>query len=136
MGELEKKEDGEDVVIRCRIHSSRQKGNLCFLVLRQNFYTVQGIAFKSDETPKPMIKFMGKVSNESVVDIYAKVKKLEKPVNSCTIKMMELSVNSFYVVSRASNVLPFQMEDAMKNENKHKNHEEKKKKKKKKKKKS
>ena len=117
LSELEALEDGTPVILRCRIQSSRQKGNLCFLVLRQNFYTVQAIAFKSNETPKPMIKFMGKVPNESVIDIYAKIKKLKKPVKSCSIQNIELGVDAFYVLSRAKNVLPFQMEDAMRREN-------------------
>lgn len=114
--QLESLEDGADVIIRCRIHNSRQKGNLCFLNLRQNFNTVQAVAFKSNETPKPMITFMGKVQKESVVDVYGKVKKLEKPVESCTIKNVEISVTRFFVISRSNNVLPFQMEDAMRNE--------------------
>lgn len=51
------------------------------------------------------------------MDIEGTVKKLTKPVESCSIKNIEIGVNKFYVVSRANNVLPFQMFDAQKNEN-------------------
>lgn len=39
---------GKDVLIRARIHNSRVKGNLAFLVLRDHFYTIQCVASKNE----------------------------------------------------------------------------------------
>lgn len=109
-------DDGSEVNIRARLQTKRGKGNCCFMVLRQTFNTLQAVAFKSDATPKECIKYIQKISNESIVDIYGKVKKLEKPVEGCSIKGLEVNIEKCYVVSRSKNVLPFQMEDAERNE--------------------
>jgi aspartyl-tRNA synthetase len=61
---------------------------------------------------------MGKINNESIVDIYGTVKKLSKPIESCSIKNVEIGITHCYVVSSSKNVLPFQIEDAMNDENK------------------
>lgn len=76
--------EGKEVLVRARIHAVRQKGNSCFLVLREGFSTVQAIAFKSEQVTKDMIKYMGAVPNESIVDLTGIVKKPEKPIESCT----------------------------------------------------
>ena len=89
---------------------------MAFLVLRQQLHTVQAIGFKSDETPKPMIKFIGKIPNESVIDVEGVVKKLDKK-STCSINDLEIGVKKLYVISRSKSVLPFQMEDALRNEN-------------------
>ena len=62
---------------------------------------------------------MGKVPTESIVDLEGTLKKVEKPIESCSIKNLELQVRSFYVVSRSKTVLPFQMDDAERNEHQH-----------------
>lgn len=54
-----------------------------------------------------MIKFVQKISKESIVDIYAKIAITKKPVESCTLKDRELLIERCYVVSRSNNVLPF-----------------------------
>ena len=59
-----------------------------------------------------MLKFIGGVSNESIVDIVGKVVKVKKPVKSCTVSDIELQILKFYVISRSDSVLPFQLEDA------------------------
>ncbi|MCP4294242.1 MAG: hypothetical protein GY786_01395 [Proteobacteria bacterium] len=64
-----------------------------------------------------MIKYLGKVPNESIVDIYGKVKFLKKPVESVSVKNLELQITNCYVISRANNVLPFQIDDGMNDEN-------------------
>ena len=76
--------EGKEVLVRARIHAIRQKGNSCFIVLREGFATVQALAFKSEQVTKEMIKYMGAVSNESIVDLTGRVKKPEKPIESCT----------------------------------------------------
>lgn len=39
------------------------------MILRKGIETVQAVAFKSDTVSKEMIKFMGKVQLESIVEI-------------------------------------------------------------------
>lgn len=48
----------ESVWIRGRLHTSRAKGKQCFIVIRQQSYTVQGLATVNDNTSKQMIKFI------------------------------------------------------------------------------
>lgn len=114
----------KEVTIRARVHNARVKGNLAFLVLRQNIETLQAVAFKSEETPKDMLKFMGGVPNESIVDVYGLLKTVPKEVKKCSIKKFELQIKKFYVVDRSESVLPFQMEDALRKYNKDKKEED------------
>lgn len=103
--------EGLEVLVRARVHHVRGKGNNCFIVLRENFYTLQACAFKSETTPKEMILYMSDVPCESIVDITGKVVKPDKAIQSCT-QQVELQITGFYVVNRASNRLPLQLADA------------------------
>lgn len=103
--------EGQEVLVRARIHNIRAKGNSAFLVLRESFATLQACAFKSETTPKEMIKYMGGVPVESIVDITGKVVKPEKPIESCS-QQVELQIVKFFVVNRASPRLPLQILDA------------------------
>lgn len=46
---------GKNVLVRARIQSNRGQGNLVFLVLRDQFSTIQCVAQKSDVISKLMI---------------------------------------------------------------------------------
>lgn len=62
------------VWLRGRVHTVRAKGSSCFMVLRQGtFETVQVVLFKEkgSEASKRMLKWLGSLSPESVVDIEA-----------------------------------------------------------------
>ncbi len=78
---------GKEVLIRGRIHNSRVKGNLAFLVIRDNFYTIQSVASKNEIISKHMIKFIAGISNESIVEVQAYVIKPEIAVESCSQKV-------------------------------------------------
>lgn len=39
---------GKAILVRARVHNSRVKGNLAFLVLREQFSTIQAVASKGD----------------------------------------------------------------------------------------
>lgn len=103
---------GKKILVRARVHACTAKGSLAFLVLRQGHYTIQAAAFKSDAITKEMLHFIGGVSKESIVDVEAEVKKVEKEVKKCSIYQFELGILRFLVVNRSHNVLPFQLEDA------------------------
>lgn len=93
------------------MHNVRGKGNNCFVVLRESFYTLQACAFKSEAISKEMLKYMSEVPKESIVDIYGTVVRPEKAIESCT-QQVELQINKFLVVNRATNRLPLQIADA------------------------
>ena len=101
------------IKLRARLQRSRIKGKGGFVVLREGVYTVQGCLFVTEGVvSKQMINFVNALHFESIVDIEGKVKKVEKPVESCTQKLVEIDITSIFLVIDATNVLPFQMEDA------------------------
>merc|ERR1719192_2309516 len=100
------------VTIRGRLHTSRAKGKQCFFVIRQQQVTVQCLAFVSDSISKQMIKFISHISNESIVDVEAVVKKVDEKIEGCTQQDVELHVTQVWVVSASDPQLPLQIEDA------------------------
>ena len=114
VSQISAKLDGENVWLRARVHTTRAKGNNCFLVLRSAGFTVQGTLFKSESTSKEMIKFAGSLSKETIVDVKGKV--LKADVKSCTQGDVEVAVERVYVVSRAEVGLPLQIDDAGRSE--------------------
>ena len=111
--ELNETFDGKDVKLRARLQRSRIKGKGGFIVLREGVFTIQGCLFVNESTvSKQMINFVKAIHLESIVDVDAKVKKAEQPIESCTQKNIELDILKIYLISSATSVLPFQMEDA------------------------
>uniref|UniRef100_A0A1L8DRH9 Aspartate--tRNA ligase, cytoplasmic n=1 Tax=Nyssomyia neivai TaxID=330878 RepID=A0A1L8DRH9_9DIPT len=107
----------EAVWVRGRVHTSRQKGKQCFLILRQHSSTVQCVIAVNDVVSKQMVKFTGNIHKESIVDLKAKTVSVAAKIESCTEQSMELSVLEIYVVSAAKAQLPLQIEDAARPEN-------------------
>lgn len=60
---------GKTVLVRARIHSTRGKGNLVFIVLRDQFSTIQAVSQVSETISKLFIKWLSKLPNESIVDL-------------------------------------------------------------------
>ena len=93
--------DGDVVWIRGRVSSVRAKGNACFMVLRSGtFNTVQACHFKDKENPdesKKMIKYVGSLTLESIVDIMGVV--VAADVKSCSVSNVELQIKRIYAVS-------------------------------------
>lgn len=103
--------------IRGRVHTSRAKGKQVFLVLRQQIYTIQCIAFLGKcAVTKEMIKYISQTPRESIVDIKGKVKSVPAPIEACTQKNIELDIEEFFIVSQSEAVLPLQIEDACRSE--------------------
>ena len=76
--------DGQVIVTRGRLHNSRGKGNLCFIVLRQQFSTVQAILSVDEVISKGMVSYASKISRESIIEIKAKVTVPTSPVETCS----------------------------------------------------
>lgn len=94
------------------MHTSRSKGKTCFFVVRQQHFTVQAVLVVSEQISKQMVKFVGSVPKESIIDAYGIVRKVESPITSCSQQNAELHVEKFWVVSTAAQRLPLQIEDA------------------------
>jgi nondiscriminating aspartyl-tRNA synthetase len=112
MGDLSANDDGKEVAIRARIHTIRGKGKSCFLLLRQGIYFVQAVLFQTEATPEGMVKYVSKLSKETIVDIVARVSKVQGEISSATQKDIELKIIKCYAVSQSA-VLPLLVEDAM-----------------------
>ena len=78
------------MIVRGRVHNSRAKGKLCFLVLREQFSTVQASLFVNDDTSKGMVTYASKIPKESIIEIKGKVLKTEKDIESCSQSKVEL----------------------------------------------
>jgi aspartyl-tRNA synthetase len=102
---------GFKVWVRARLHASRAVGKGCFVVLRQQIDTVQAVMFQGASVPKEMVKYAASLPLESVVDVLAEITVPEVPIQSTTIKNLELNVLEIHAISRAMD-LPFLVEDA------------------------
>ena len=112
MSELDESHVGKKVLIRARVHTSRSKGKAAFMVLRQGVRTVQGVLFQSKTVPKEMIKYADSISRESIVDVTATVSAAPEPIEACTIKGLELQLETLHTISRAMATIPFSVEEA------------------------
>ena len=84
------------------------------MVLRaKSFYTIQTCHFKDAEhaeESKKLIKYVGNLPLESIVDVMGEIVSAE--VKSCSQSNVEISIKKVYTVSRAPTALPFLLEDA------------------------
>jgi len=99
------------VWVRGRLHRVRAKGKQCFFVLRHQQYKVQAILSVGPQTSRHMIKFIGKQSPESIVDVEGIVRGVDEPITGCTQQDVELHVTQFWTVSESEPVLPVQIDD-------------------------
>lgn len=103
--------DGQIIRIRGRVHNSRAKGKMCFIVAREAYATVQAVLFVGDTISKGMVTYASKIPRESIIEIVAKVVKPRNPIEGCSIQY-ELHVEELWTVNKSLPVLPFQLEDA------------------------
>src|SRR4051812_45707477 len=71
---------GKEILVRARVHASRETGKILFLSLRQAYSTVQAIALKNEN--KDLFKFASGIARESVVDVAAIVAGVDTPITS------------------------------------------------------
>ncbi|CAD8150445.1 unnamed protein product [Paramecium octaurelia] len=102
---------GQTILVRARIHNSRIKGKIAFLVLRENWYTIQAVLTKGEKISSQMIKYTGAITLESIVDIEAVVLQPNFQIKYCT-QQVELHIQTIRVISRSIPKLPFQIEEA------------------------
>jgi nondiscriminating aspartyl-tRNA synthetase len=106
---------GQKIWIRARVATSRAVGRGVFILLRQQVHSAQGIIWQGEKVSKAMVKYAASIPLESIVDVEGEVVKQETPIDSATIKYLEVRISQIHIVSRAQD-LPFQVEDASRNE--------------------
>lgn len=106
--------EGQTVLIRGHLQTTRMVGKGAFGLIRSTLYSVQGVCFSDADTGLPieMVKYVAGLPVESVVDVQGVVTVPELPVDSATQKMVELQITQFHCVNKATSAMPFLMEDA------------------------
>lgn len=109
---------GSTVLIRSRVSTTRKKGKLAFMVLRDGVDSVQAVAAVTDDgaIPKEMIDFIGQIPVESIVDVEAVVAAAESPITATSIQNVELQIQKIHTVSESLRTLPYTLEDASRRE--------------------
>jgi aspartyl-tRNA synthetase len=87
--------DGEEVLIRARVHTSRAQGNkMVFFSLRQRMDTVQALlVVSSEKISKQMAKWAAGLQMESIVLVEGVVKKSPEPIKSATVSDVEVHIS-------------------------------------------
>ncbi|EFH52492.1 predicted protein [Arabidopsis lyrata subsp. lyrata] len=108
---------GSEVLIRGRVHTYRVQPSIVFVILRKSGSTVQCVAKQSEETNVSvnMIKYLEKLSCESIVDVIGVVVLPKDPVKGTT-QQVEIQVRKLYCVNKALTRLPFNVEAAARSE--------------------
>ncbi|XP_064396558.1 aspartate--tRNA ligase, cytoplasmic-like [Halichondria panicea] len=107
---------GQKFLIRARVHNRRGAGKLCFIVLRQQYHTVQAVVAVSETVSKQMTKFATDLNLESVLDLEGELTAAPEPITGCSQQDVELKVTKLFCLSKAMPQLPLQIEDAMRPE--------------------
>nr|XP_023026329.1 aspartate--tRNA ligase, cytoplasmic [Leptinotarsa decemlineata] len=110
--DLNKSCTGQVVWVRARLHTVRARGKQCFIVLRQQEFTVQVILNVSETISKSMVKFSSGIPKESIVDVESTVAEVSAGVAGCSQRDIELVASQLWVVSSSAPQLPLQIEDA------------------------
>mmetsp|Transcript_41932 Transcript_41932/g.51055 ORF Transcript_41932/g.51055 Transcript_41932/m.51055 type:complete len:608 (+) Transcript_41932:60-1883(+) len=104
---------GREVLVRGHLQKSRLVGKGVFVLVRSSLYSVQGVCFEDKTCISPaMVKYIGNLPAESVVDMKGVVTVPDTPVESATQKSVEIQILELHCISKASPNMPFQMEDA------------------------
>lgn len=111
--ECSAKSAGKHVWIRARLQDKRAKGNIAFVVLRQQFYTIQCVLASN----KSAVKFINSLPVESIVDVYGELTKTDVEICGATQSDAEIQMSKLFCVSKAPQELPFQLKDANQPEN-------------------
>ncbi|KAK4056607.1 GTPase required for pre-60S ribosomal subunit nuclear export and maturation [Microbotryomycetes sp. JL221] len=112
--DLSEKNEGEDVLFRARLQTTRAQGaKMVFVVFRQQNNTIQGLVQVEPElVSKKMVRWAEEVNPESIVLVKGTVQKPLELVKSCTVQDAEIKIKEMHVVSEAPHTLPFTMVDA------------------------
>jgi aspartyl/asparaginyl-tRNA synthetase len=99
------------VTIRARVHRVTGKGKAAFLVLRENFYTMQGCLFVEEGVSQGMVDYTRRINKESLVVVKGLVHIPDEPIKKCTQKI-ELLIKEIWVQHKSLPRLPLNLDDA------------------------
>lgn len=108
-------DDGTQVVFRARVQNARIQGaKMCFLVLRQQSDSIQGVLTVTADgsVSKQMVKWASGVNLESIVLVHGKIAKTPEPVKSASLVDVEVHITKMFIMSEAEAMLPIQFDDA------------------------
>lgn len=124
---------GRMLWVRARVHTVRIGGKNAFLLLRGRMRFLQACCFVPRDVAeaevqkaKGLIKYIGSLSQESIVEAYGKLVAVERPIKTVSAEhqLYELHLERIYAISRAAVPLPLQIEDASRPDSKYKNAKE------------
>jgi aspartyl/asparaginyl-tRNA synthetase len=96
LGELTANLENQIIRTKGRLHVFRKQGSIFFLVLRHQLHTLQCVIFKNN---KVLGLELAKLSPESYLEITGKLVRTPTPINSTSIKDVEIHVESYTVIS-------------------------------------
>lgn len=100
---------GKNVWIRARVHMVTGKGKIVFVILRQQFNTIQATTSVSETISQGMVKYLLKQNKESIVDCFATVAAADVQKTS---QKQELHISEFWCVNKSVPKLPFELDNA------------------------
>ncbi|PUU82735.1 hypothetical protein B9Z19DRAFT_1105647 [Tuber borchii] len=115
LSKLTAADDGTEVVFRARLQNARAQGaKMCFVVLRQQSDSIQGVLTVNAEgtVSKQMVRWASDVNLESIVLVHGKITKAPEEVKSASLSDVEVQITKFFVISEAEPILPIQFDDA------------------------
>jgi len=115
LSKLTAADDGTEVVFRARLQNARAQGaKMCFVVLRQQSDSIQGVLTVNAEgtVSKQMVRWASDVNLESIVLVHGKITKTPEPVNSASLSDVEVHIAKIFVIAEAEPMLPIQFDDA------------------------
>lgn len=101
---------GKEITLRARLNKVRSTSKRCFLELRQQDHSIQGLV----EQDESFVKFCSSVKPESLVFIKGKIQSAYQPIKSCSISNLELSIDSLFVERAVTLKLPILPNDQSK----------------------
>lgn len=87
--------DGETVLLRARVQTSRAQGNkMVFLNLRQRTDSVQALLLvNADKVSKQMVKWAASLADESIVLLEGIVRKTNEQIKSASVGDVEIHIS-------------------------------------------
>ncbi|TFK77047.1 aspartyl-tRNA synthetase [Pluteus cervinus] len=105
--------DGETVLLRARVHTSRGQAKMVFFNLRQRTDSVQAIlSVAPGKVSKQMVKWAASITLESIVLVEGVIQKSPEPVKSASVDDVEVHVTKIFLIAGVEARLPFSLDDA------------------------
>ncbi|CAI2361444.1 unnamed protein product [Moneuplotes crassus] len=110
MKDITSEMEGQTVKLRARVHRTTGKGKAVFLILRENFSTMQACMFSND-VEQEMLDYTRRIPKESIVIIEGTVQVPHRPIKKCT-EQVEILINGIWNQHSSLPRLPLNLDDA------------------------